>query len=70
MNNRMVFDREYITVVLKQIEAALSRGKDISVACGEADITPTRYYRWRQQYADTVSEQMPDFFGEKAREVG
>lgn len=36
--------------LLRQIEAAISQGKSVAIACREAEISSQSYYRWRKEY--------------------
>ena len=41
---------EQIVTLLRQIEAATSSGKSVTIACWEAEISEQSFYRWRKEY--------------------
>ena len=51
------FTPEQIVAKLRQIEALLSQGKTVPLACKEGGITDQTYYRWRKEYGGLQLEQ-------------
>ncbi len=41
---------EQIVLMLRQIEVQTGQGKNLALACREAEISEQSYYRWRKEY--------------------
>src|SRR3972149_6650659 len=51
------FSPEQVVAKLRQIEVLTAGGKALPLACKEAGITDTTYYRWRKEYGGLKSDQ-------------
>ena len=54
---RKGFTPEQIVARLRQIEVHLSQGRNIALACRDAEISEQSYYRWRKEYGGLQLEQ-------------
>jgi hypothetical protein len=61
---------EQVVLKLRQIEVQTAQGKDLALACKEAEISEQSYYRWRKEYGGLKVDQarkMKDLERENAR---
>ncbi|SFT26913.1 Transposase [Methylobacterium sp. yr668] len=61
---------EQVVLKLRQIEVQTAQGKNLALACKEAEISEQSYYRWRKEYGGLQVDQarkMKDLERENAR---
>jgi putative transposase len=55
--SRRKYTPEQIIGILRQVEVAVSNGRNTPQACREAGIVEHTYYRWRKEYGGLKLEQ-------------
>ena len=48
---------EQVVLKLRQIEVQTAQGKNLALACKEAEISEQSYYRWRKEYGGLQVDQ-------------
>ena len=48
---------EQVVLKLRQIEVQTAQGKNLALACKEAEISEQSYYRWRKEYGGLQIDQ-------------